>query len=56
MAKKVSAVIKLQVPAGKRLRAAEIGPALRAAYGVNIMGFCKEFNEKRLNRQDLLYL
>ena len=43
MAKKVSKIIKLQIPAGKANPAPPIGPALGAA-GVNIMLFCKEFN------------
>lgn len=43
--KKVEKVIKLQIPAGKANPAPPIGPALGAA-GVNIMGFCKEFNAK----------
>lgn len=45
MAKKVVKVIKLQIPAGKANPAPPIGPALGAA-GVNIMGFCQEFNAK----------
>lgn len=45
MAKKVIKIIKLQIPAGKANPAPPIGPALGAA-GVNIMGFCKEFNAK----------
>ena len=45
MAKKVAKIIKLQIPAGKANPAPPIGPALGAA-GVNIMGFCKEFNAK----------
>lgn len=45
MAKKIVKLIKLQIPAGKANPAPPIGPALGAA-GVNIMGFCKEFNEK----------
>lgn len=45
MAKKVMAVIKLQIPAGKANPAPPVGPAL-GQHGVNIMGFCKEFNEK----------
>jgi large subunit ribosomal protein L11 len=45
MAKKVVKVIRLQIPAGKANPAPPIGPALGAA-GVNIMGFCKEFNAK----------
>jgi len=43
MAKKVSAYIKLQVPAGQANPSPPIGPAL-GQHGVNIMGFCKEFN------------
>lgn len=45
MAKKVTAVIKLQVPAGQANPSPPIGPAL-GQYGVNIMEFCKVFNEK----------
>ncbi len=45
MAKKLVKVIKLQIPAGKANPAPPIGPALGAA-GINIMGFCKEFNAK----------
>ncbi|WP_194847313.1 50S ribosomal protein L11 [Candidatus Neptunochlamydia vexilliferae] len=43
--KKLEKKIKLQIPAGKASPAPPIGPALGAA-GVNIMGFCKEFNAK----------
>ena len=43
--KKLVKIIKLQIPAGKANPAPPIGPALGAA-GVNIMGFCKEFNAK----------
>jgi large subunit ribosomal protein L11 len=43
--KKVTKIIKLQIPAGKANPAPPIGPALGSA-GVNIMGFCKEFNAK----------
>ena len=45
MAKKIAKIIRLQIPAGKANPAPPIGPALGAA-GVNIMGFCKEFNAK----------
>ncbi|MBM3201916.1 MAG: 50S ribosomal protein L11 [Chlamydiae bacterium] len=45
MAKKIVKIIKLQIPAGKANPAPPIGPALGSA-GVNIMGFCKEFNAK----------
>ena len=43
MAKKVTALIKLQIPAGKANPAPPIGPAL-GQKGVNIMEFCKQFN------------
>lgn len=42
-AKKVVAVVKLQLPAGKANPAPPVGPAL-GQHGVNIMGFCKEYN------------
>ncbi len=45
MAKKVMAVIKLQIPAGKANPAPPVGPAL-GQHGINIMGFCKEYNER----------
>lgn len=45
MAKKVIGFIKLQVEAGKANPAPPVGPAL-GQHGVNIMGFCKEFNER----------
>lgn len=45
MAKKVAAVVKLQIPAGKANPAPPIGTAL-GPRGVNIMAFCKEFNDK----------
>ncbi|MFA5478831.1 MAG: 50S ribosomal protein L11 [Candidatus Muiribacteriota bacterium] len=45
MAKKVIGQIKLQIPAGKANPAPPIGPAL-GQHGVNIMGFCKDFNSK----------
>lgn len=45
MSKKITKIIKLQIPAGKANPAPPIGPALGAA-GVNIMAFCKEFNAK----------
>jgi large subunit ribosomal protein L11 len=43
--KKVAAVIKLQIPAGKATPAPPVGSAL-GPHGVNIMGFCKDFNER----------
>ena len=45
MAKKIRAVIKLQSPAGKANPAPPVGPAL-GQHGVNIMAFCKEYNER----------
>jgi len=45
VAKKVIRVIKLQIPSGKANPAPPVGPALGQA-GVNIMGFCKEFNAR----------
>ncbi|HUS82073.1 MAG TPA: 50S ribosomal protein L11 [Dehalococcoidia bacterium] len=45
MAKKVRAIIKLQIDAGKANPAPPVGPAL-GQHGVNIMAFCKDYNEK----------
>jgi large subunit ribosomal protein L11 len=45
MAKKIVAYVKLQINAGKATPAPPVGPAL-GQHGVNIMGFCKEFNER----------
>ncbi len=45
MAKKVVGVVKLQLPAGKATPAPPVGPAL-GGYGINIMAFVKEYNEK----------
>ena len=45
MAKKIKAVVKLQLPAGKATPAQPVGPAL-GAQGINIMQFCKEYNER----------
>ena len=44
MAKRVKAIVKLQIPAGKANPAPPVGPAL-GQHGVNIMAFCKEYNE-----------
>ena len=49
MAKKVKAIVKLNVPAGKANPAPPIGPAL-AGHGVNIMQFCKEYNARTQNK------
>jgi large subunit ribosomal protein L11 len=45
MAKKVKAIIKLQIQAGKATPAPPVGPAL-GQHGVNIMAFCKDYNEQ----------
>ena len=45
MAKKIRAVVKLQIPAGKANPAPPVGPAL-GQHGANIMAFCKEYNER----------
>ncbi len=45
MAKKVITIIKLQIPAGKANPAPPVGPAL-GQHGVNIMAFCKDYNER----------
>jgi large subunit ribosomal protein L11 len=45
VAKKVTGVIKLQLPAGKATPAPPVGPAL-GSYGINIMAFVKDYNEK----------
>ena len=45
MAKKIRAIVKLQLPAGKATPAPPVGPAL-GQHGVAIMNFCKEYNEK----------
>ena len=53
MAQKVVGYVKLQIPAGKATPAPPVGPAL-GAHGVNIMGFCKEFNERTKNQVGLV--
>lgn len=53
MAKKVIGQIKLQIPAGKATPAPPVGPAL-GQHGVNIMGFCKEFNAKTADKAGLI--
>ena len=45
MAKKVKTIIKLQIPAGQANPAPPVGPAL-GQHGINIMAFCKEYNER----------
>lgn len=53
MAKKVTALIKLQVPAGQANPAPPIGPSL-GQHGVNIMEFCKQFNAQTQDRLGLV--
>jgi len=53
MAKKVTGAIKLQIPAGKATPAPPVGPAL-GQHGLNIMGFCKEFNERTAKQIGLI--
>ena len=50
MAKKLKAVVRLQLEAGKANPAPPVGPAL-AGHGINIMAFCKEYNSRTSNRQ-----
>ena len=51
MAKKVTGMIKLQIPAGKANPAPPVGPAL-GQHGVNIMEFCKQFNARTQGKGD----
>ena len=53
MAKKATGQIKLQIPAGQANPAPPVGPAL-GQQGVNIMGFCKEFNAKTKDKAGLV--
>ena len=53
MAKKVVALIKLALPAGKANPAPPVGPAL-GQHGVNIMAFCKEYNAKTADKAGLV--
>lgn len=50
MAKKIKAVIKVQIPAGKATPAPPVGPAL-AQYGLNIAEFCQKFNDKTRDQE-----
>ena len=50
MAKKVKTIIKLNIKAGKANPAPPVGPAL-GQYGVNIMGFCSQYNEKTKDKK-----
>ena len=53
MAKKVRAVVRLQIPAGEATPAPPIGPAL-GQYGVNIMAFCKQYNERTASQKGFI--
>ena len=53
MAKKVKGYIKLQIPAGKATPAPPVGPAL-GQYGVNIVDFTKQFNDRTANMEDIV--
>jgi len=53
MAKKITAQIKLHVPAGQANPAPPVGPAL-GQHGVNIMQFCKQFNDQTKDREGLI--
>ena len=53
MAKKVEGYIKLQIPAGGATPAPPVGPAL-GQHGVNIMDFCKQFNEKTQDQPGMI--
>ncbi|MBI2879005.1 MAG: 50S ribosomal protein L11 [Candidatus Rokubacteria bacterium] len=53
MAKKIQAVVKLQIPAGKANPAPPVGPAL-GQHGVNIMEFCKAFNAQSGAQEGLI--
>jgi len=49
MAKKIKTIVKLQIPAGQANPAPPVGPAL-GQHGLNIMAFCKEYNERTANQ------
>jgi large subunit ribosomal protein L11 len=53
MAKKIQGYVRLQLPAGAANPAPPVGPAL-GAQGVNIMGFCKEFNAKTKDQNGMI--
>jgi large subunit ribosomal protein L11 len=53
MAKKVQAVVKLQIPAGKATPAPPVGTAL-GPHGLNIMDFCKNYNAKTASQEGLI--
>jgi len=53
MAKKILGVVKLQLPAGKATPAPPVGPAL-GQYGINLAGFCKDFNARTQGKEGLI--
>ena len=53
MAKRVKAIVKLQIPAGKATPAPPVGPAL-GQHGVNTMAFCKEYNERTASQAGMV--
>jgi len=53
MAKRVTAIIKLQIPAGKASPAPPVGPAL-GQHGLNIMAFCKEYNARTAGQAGMI--
>jgi len=53
MAKKVMGMVKLQLPAGQATPAPPVGPAL-GQYGINLAGFCKEFNARTRGSEGLI--
>ncbi len=53
MAKKVKTIIKLQMSAGKATPAPPVGPAL-GQHGINIMAFCKEYNERTASQEGFI--
>ena len=53
MAKKINAIVKLQLPAGKATPGPPVGSSL-GPHGINIAGFTKEFNEKTANQAGLI--
>jgi large subunit ribosomal protein L11 len=53
MAKKITAVIKLALPAGRAVPSPPVGPAL-SQHGVNIASFCKEYNARTSDKGDLI--
>jgi len=53
MAKKLTAVVKLALPAAKATPAPPVGPAL-GQHGVNIAGFCKEYNARTIDKAGLI--